>query len=121
MPPPQGPSPTVARRTGVVRAMPLGLQRVTPQGFPGGSVVKNPPANADGKIPWRRKWQPPPGFLSGESHGQRGLVSYSPRAGKEGMDPSRSGPLTSCPAFPRCKYRSKHARNPALYFIFHVE
>ena len=24
------------------------------------------------KIPWRRKWQPTPGFLPGESHGQRG-------------------------------------------------
>ena len=37
-------------------------------GFPGGTVVKNPPANAGdtrhgfdpwvGKIPWSRKWQP---------------------------------------------------------------
>ena len=24
-----------------------------------------------GKIPWRRKWQPTPAFLPGESHGQR--------------------------------------------------
>ena len=23
-----------------------------------------------GKMPWRRKWQPTPGFLTGESHGQ---------------------------------------------------
>ena len=30
------------------------------------------------KIPWRRKWQPPPVFLPGESHGQRSLVGYSP-------------------------------------------
>ena len=30
------------------------------------------------KIPWRRKWQPTPVFLPGESHGQWGLVSYSP-------------------------------------------
>ena len=30
------------------------------------------------KIPWRRKWQPTPGFLPGESHGQRSLVGYSP-------------------------------------------
>ena len=45
--------------------------------------VKNPPANAGdvkdagsvpGKIPWRRKWQPTPVFLPGQSHGQR---SYS--------------------------------------------
>ena len=30
------------------------------------------------KIPWRRKWQPTPVFLPGESHGQRSLASYSP-------------------------------------------
>ena len=45
-------------------------------GFPGGSVVKNPPANAEdtgrhgfdpwvSKIPWSRKWQPTPVFLPG--------------------------------------------------------
>ena len=49
-------------------------------------VVKNPPANAGnmslsfdprvGKIPWRRKWQPTPVFLSGESYGHRSLASY---------------------------------------------
>ena len=27
---------------------------------------------------WRRKWQPTPVFLSGKSHGQRGLVGYNP-------------------------------------------
>ena len=30
-----------------------------------------------GKISWRRAWQPTPGFLPGESHGQRILVGYS--------------------------------------------
>ena len=30
------------------------------------------------KIPWRRKWQPTPVFLPGESHGQRSLGGYSP-------------------------------------------
>ena len=30
------------------------------------------------KIPWKRKWQPTPVFLPGKSHGQRGLVGYSP-------------------------------------------
>ena len=35
-----------------------------------------------GKIPWRRKWQPTPVFLPGESHGQRSLVGYSPRVSK---------------------------------------
>ena len=31
-----------------------------------------------GKIPWRRKWQPTPVFLPGESHGQKSLAGYSP-------------------------------------------
>ena len=35
------------------------------------------------KIPWRRKWQPTPVFLPGESHGQRSLVGYSPWDRKE--------------------------------------
>ena len=50
-------------------------------------VVKNLPANAGDRcgfhpwvkeIPWRRKWQPTPVFLPGESHGQRRLTGYSP-------------------------------------------
>ena len=36
-----------------------------------------------GKIPWRRKWQPTPVFLPGESHGQRSLANYNPRGCKE--------------------------------------
>ena len=54
-------------------------------GFPDGSVVKNLPANTgdikdtssipeSGKMPWRRKWQPTPVFLPGESNGQRSLA-----------------------------------------------
>ena len=31
-----------------------------------------------GTIPWRRKWQPTPVFLPGESRGQRSLAGYSP-------------------------------------------
>ena len=68
------------------------------QAFPGGSVVKNPPANAGdrfdlwvGKIPWRRVWQPTPVFLLGKSHGQRSLEGYSPwdRKGSETTEPLR--------------------------------
>ena len=29
------------------------------------------------EIPWRRAWQPTPGFLPGESHGQKRLAGYS--------------------------------------------
>ena len=37
----------------------------------------------DGKIPWRKKWQPTPIFLPGKSHGQRSLAGYSAWGGKE--------------------------------------
>ena len=53
-------------------------------GFLGDAVVTNPPANTGDrrlrfnpwvwKIPWNRKWQPTPVFLTGKSHGQRSLV-----------------------------------------------
>ena len=61
--------------------------------FPGGAVVKNPPASAETqetwfnpwvrKIPWSRKWQPTPVFSPGESRGQRSLEGYSPWGHKE--------------------------------------
>ena len=35
------------------------------------------------KTLWRRKWQPAPVFMPGESHGQRSLVGYSPWGYKE--------------------------------------
>jgi len=51
-------------------------------------AVQNPPANAgdirdtgsgpgSGRSLWRRKWQPAPVFLPGESHGERSLMGYS--------------------------------------------
>ena len=57
-------------------------------------MVKNLLANAGdlkrcmfypwvGNIPCRRVWQPTPVFLSGESHGQRSLVGYSPKGHKQ--------------------------------------
>ena len=60
-------------------------------GFPGGSVIKEPSYQCRrdgfdpwiGKVPWRREGQPTSGFLPGESHGQRSLVSYSPWSRKE--------------------------------------
>ena len=36
-----------------------------------------------GKTPWRRKGQPTPVILPGESHGQRNLAVYSPQGCKE--------------------------------------
>ena len=35
------------------------------------------------KSPWRRAWQPISVFFTGESHGQRSLVGYSPQSRKE--------------------------------------
>ena len=50
-------------------------------------IVKNLPAVWEtgfspwvGKIPRRREWLPTPVFLPRESHGQRGLVGYSPQS-----------------------------------------
>ena len=69
----------------------------------------NLPANAGGvssagsvdpwvrKIPWRRKWQPTPVFLPGESHGQRSLAGYSPE-GCKGSDTTER-PSTSILTF----------------------
>ena len=66
-------------------------EATTLMGFPGSSAVKASAFNAGdpgsipglGRFPWRRKWQPIPVFLPGESHGQRSLVGYSPRGCKE--------------------------------------
>ena len=62
-------------------------------GFPGASVVKNPPANAGDtrdmglmlsqEVPWRRKWQHTPVFLPGKFHGQKSVAGYSPWGCKE--------------------------------------
>ena len=55
-----------------------GLMSSNTIGFPGDSIGKESTCNAGepwvGKIPRRRKWQPTPVFLPGESHGQRSLV-----------------------------------------------
>ena len=56
-------------------------------------VVKNLSANAVDircrfdpwvcKIPWRRRWQPSPVFLPGESNGQKRWVGYNPQGCKD--------------------------------------
>ena len=51
--------------------------------FPGGPLVRNPPAEEWIWYPvqedsQRRQWQPTPGLLLGKSHGQRSLVGCSP-------------------------------------------
>ena len=56
-------------------------------GFPGGWFIGEESACLAGdmglipgsvrKIPWRRKWQPTPVFLPGESQGQKSLAGHS--------------------------------------------
>ena len=52
-----------------------------------------------GKMPWRRKQQPTPVFLPGESYGQRRLASYSPwgrRVRHDWSDLARSTAQNRC-------------------------
>ena len=60
------------------------------KGFPGGSVGKSLPAVQETWVqflgqedPLEKEMAPTPGFLPGESHGQRSLVGYSPWSCKE--------------------------------------
>ena len=53
-------------------------------GFPGGSVIKNSPANAGTRVqslgredPLEEEMQPTPVLLHGETHGQRSLPGYT--------------------------------------------
>ena len=45
--------------------------------LPGGSEVKNPPANAETWVQSLGREKPTPVFLPGKFHGQRSLVGYS--------------------------------------------
>ena len=72
-----------------------------------GFVVKNLPAlqeiwvwSLGQENSWRMEWQPTPVFLSGESHGQRSLVGYSPYGRKESDTTERlTLSLSSCPVW----------------------
>ena len=67
------------------------LEPVTLSGFPGGSAVKSPLANAGdmglipglGRSPRGGDGDPILVFLPGKYHGQRSLVGYSPQGLKE--------------------------------------
>ena len=69
-------------------------------GFPGGSVVKSPPANQKQWILWlgwedslEKEMQPTPVFLPGKSHGQRSPMGYSPWGYKKVNNNNRSRKL----------------------------
>ena len=64
------------------------------KGFLGGTLVKNPPADAGNardagsipgyrKIPWSRTWQPAPVFLPEKFPGWRSLLGYGSWGRKE--------------------------------------
>ena len=63
-----------------------------------------------GKISWRRKWQPAPIFLPGESHGQRSLVGYSPW-GRKKLDTIMHAPTQA----------SQNCFSSVSYFLFFRE
>ena len=53
------------------------------------------------KIPWRRKWQATPVFLSGGPYGQRSPVSYSPLGWKQLDTTSGLNNNNTVPSFDR--------------------
>ena len=78
-------------------------------GFPGGSGSKKiclqcgrPGFDPRIVILWRRKWQPTPGFLPGEFHGQRSLEDCSPAATTKSLQscPSLCDPMDGSPPGP---------------------
>ena len=99
-------------------------------GFPGGSVDKESPVVQEtpldswvGKIPWRKKWQPTPGFLTGDYHRKRSLVGYSPWGRKRFRHIWSYLAHTHTyakyyPAFHMCYLINPH-RNAALFLSLH--
>ena len=49
-----------------------------------------------GKVPWRRRWQPAPEFLPGESHGQSSLAGCSPWGHRSQSDLATKPPPPGC-------------------------
>ena len=79
------------------------------KGFPGGTSSKEPTCQCRRrrkwgfdpwvrKIPCRKKWQPTPVFLPGESHRQRRLEGYKPWGRKESDSTERLTPLSPSPS-----------------------
>ena len=88
-------------------------------------MVKRLPAMQEtnpwvGKIPWRKKWQPTPMFWPGESHGQRGLLGYSPGRHKE-SDTTERLTLSLSHTFTREKITSGHPSEIITSSIFKNE
>ena len=71
-----------------------------------------------GKILWRRKWQPTPVFLPGESHGQRSLAGYSPW-GRKKSDTTERVHFTSLHCHITCLLRNLYAGQEATFRTGH--
>ena len=88
-------------------------------------MVKNLPAMQEirvqswvREIPWRRKWQPTPVFLPGESHRQRSLAGYCPCVAESDKteQPTHTG---HAKAFSACYHVNDnlfHCRKRTAYF-----
>ena len=71
------------------------------------------------KIPWRRKQQPTPGSLPGESQGQRSLVRYSPRGSRDRHNLSDLAQTAACQASLAWKMRLQQIKQSmALFYYF---
>ena len=79
----------------------LKISHAATKGFPGGSEGKESACKAGGlgSIPGlgRSPGEGIPVFLSGEFHGQRRLVGYSPWGGKESDTTERLSQVNLCP------------------------
>ena len=88
--------------TEVTPGLPIVSEFFTQYNFPGGSVVKNLPANAGDAdlIPGSRRspgegdGKPTPVFLPGKFHGRRNLTGYSPCVHKESDTPEHTHGIT---------------------------
>ena len=62
------------------------------------------------KVPWRRAWQPTPGFLPGEAHGQRGLRGCSLYGRKESdtTEATEQTDTNKSECLLCCRHLSKH-------------
>ena len=68
--------------------------------------------------PRRRMWQPTPGFLPGESHGQRSLVAYSSWGRRVGHDLLTK---QQCIGKSCLVYKNQLAFRFSLYFVQHTK
>ena len=65
---------------------------------------------------WRRKWQPTPVFLSGETHGQKSLAGYNPWGCKE--SDTTEWLTTTAPALQGDSLPTELSGKPAVYFTW---